>query len=114
MLFITYEIKSKHRADFPPPGIGVHFHRAKPGRLVFHFAPAELGSFLWKELPDRAEDRPLRSKGAAVRRIFTNMPHQAPAGPRIFYENPLSSVAYGDTPGRALRCSLCVQAMLTY
>ena len=27
---------------------------------------------------------------------------------------PLSSVAYGDTDGRALRCSLYVQAMLTY
>ena len=26
----------------------------------------------------------------------------------------LSSVAYGDTPGRALKCSLNVQAMLTY
>ena len=38
------------------------------------------------------------SKGAAERRLFRNVSHQAPLGPRIFYENPLSSVAYGDTP----------------
>ena len=50
------------------------------------------------ELPDRAEDRPLRSKGTAERRFFTNESHQAPARPRIFYENPLSSVAFSATP----------------
>ena len=65
-----------------------------------------------KELPDRAEDRPLRSKGAAVRRIFTNMPHQAPAGPRIFYENPLSSVAYGATPFQRKGAKNCREAAI--
>ena len=29
------------------------------------------GSFHWKELPDRAEDRPLQRKGAAERRHLT-------------------------------------------
>ena len=42
MLFITYEIKGRHRADFPLRGkwcaapIGVYFHGPKPGCLVFH------------------------------------------------------------------------------
>ena len=74
--------------------------------------PVTSGSFPRKELRDSGEDRPLRSKGAAVKRFFTNVSYQAPAGPRPFFERPLSSVAYGDTDGRALRCSLNVQAML--
>ena len=74
--------------------------------------PVTSGSVPRKELRDSGEDRPLRSKGAAVRRFFTNVSYQAPAGPWPFFERPLSSVAYGDTDGRALRCSLNVQAML--
>jgi hypothetical protein len=64
-----------------------------------------LGSFPRKELPDSAEEhriyarihltqiRPLRGLGLSAKGL-------------------LSSVAYGATSGRALRCSLSVQAML--
>ena len=38
--------------------------------------------------PRSGEDRPLRSKGAADRRHFTNESHQALSGPRLFYEKP--------------------------
>ena len=34
----------------------------------------------------------------AERQLLTNVSYQAPSGLRIFCENPLSSVASGDTP----------------
>ena len=43
---------------------------------------------------------------AAERRLLTKESNQAPSGPRPFFKRPLSSVACGDTSGRALRCSL--------
>ena len=48
------------------------------------------GSFLRKELPDRAEDRSEYLEDTFV-------PNQALSGPRPFGERPLSSVAYGAT-----------------
>ena len=68
----------------------------------------------WKELPDRAEDRLLQSKGAAERWHCTEESFSPLWGLGFSTKILLSSVACGDTNGRALRCSLCVQAMLTY
>ena len=52
-------------------------------------APPKGGFFLMSHI------RPLRGLGPSTKGL-------------------LSSAAYGDTSGRALRCSLCVQAMLIY
>jgi len=72
------------------------------------------GSFLWKELPDRAEDRPLRSKGAAPGGISRKSHVRFLWNPAFLAKGLLSFVACDDTNGRVLRYLFNVHAMLTY
>ncbi len=86
--------------------VALPFRMTVEGRKVGRIA-RNAGSFPRKELGEALRIGPKNWYKAPV-------PHQALSGPRLFYEKPLSSVACGDADGWALRCSLCVQAMLTY